>query len=248
MFKLLANPNLPQNKVKKVIISPQCDETEKSLKDIGIECIKITDRTNVRKGIFNHPDVHFCQLDSRCVYVSPEQQQIIDILKSTGDISVNTESSVKIGFPDETLLNCVFFDNNVIYNDKTISPLIKDYIDQSDLNKIVVSQGYTKCSVAVVLNNAIITDDLVISKKSIEQGIDCLLVKKGQVRLKGYDYGFIGGCCGKIDKNIIAFNGELKYHDDRMNILSFLHNYGIEPVYLKQGELEDIGSIIPLFE
>ena len=248
MCKLLTNPNLPQKKVNKVIISSRCGDTEKSLNKLGIECIKIYDRTNVCKGIFDHPDVHFCQADDRTVFVSSVQKHLIDDLKSIGDISVNIEKNVNDGFPDETLLNCVFFGNNVIYNNKTVSTLIKDFIDRSKLNKIVVSQGYKKCSVAVVLNSVIITDDLVISKKVIEQGIDCLLVKKGQVKLKGYDYGFIGGCCGKVDNNVIAFNGELKYHSDYRNIVSFLRNYNIETVDLKKGELEDIGSIIPLFE
>lgn len=248
MDRLLKNPNLPLRPVRKVIISCECIEAEKTLEDMGIECINTSKRTNVRKGIFDHPDVHFCQIDSRNAVVSSHQKGIFDLLSDKGDINVHVEENVKDGYPDETLLNCVFFGNNVIYNDKTVSPIIKDMIDRSDLNKIVVSQGYTKCSVAVVFDNAIITDDLFISKKVIEQGIDCLLVKKGSVRLKGYDYGFIGGCCGMISKDVIAFNGELKYHDDYEKIISFLNNYGVKPLYLKKGELEDIGSIIPLIE
>ena len=249
MERLLKTPNLPEKDVKKVILSYGCRETENSLNSLGIKCIKTAERTTVLKGIYTHPDIHFCQIDEKTVVVSKNQPEVIQAVKSlTGEMILLFEDGVKDGFPFEAMLNCVFLGSYVIYNPKTVSSVINDYIKKSDLKKIIVSQGYTKCSCAVVLNNAIITDDLFISKKVIEQGIDCLLVEKGYIKLKGYDYGFIGGCCGKISKNILAFNGELKYHPDHKKIISFLDKHSIEPVYLKKGQLEDIGSIIPLSE
>ena len=69
---------------------------------------------------------------------------------------------------------------------------------------------------------------------------DVLFISKGSIRLKGYDYGFIGGCCGKIDKDKIAFNGELSSHSDYKLILDFLHRNHIECIELKRGRLDDI--------
>lgn len=249
MSNLLQNPHLPKNDVKYVLISDGYNETVKSLESIGIECIKVACRTNVHKGILNHPDVNFCQIDHNTVVISNHQTELIKKLKALNrGINILEEKEVADGYYNEALLNSVFFGENVIYNKKTVSSYINDYIDKSNLNKIEVSQGYTKCSVAVVFDNAIITDDYIISKNSIEQGIDALLVEKGSVKLKGYNYGFIGGCCGKIGKNKIAFNGELKYHKDFEKIKTFLYKYDTEYVSLKKGELEDIGSIIPLTE
>lgn len=72
-----------------------------------------------------------------------------------------------------------------------------------------VNQGYTRCATAVVAKDAIITMDLGIRALAQFLGIDVLLVHEENVFLDGYDYGFLGGCCGLIDKNVVAFTGKL---------------------------------------
>ncbi len=46
-----------------------------------------------------------------------------------------------------------------------------------------------------------------------------------------------------IDKDKIAFNGEIECHSDSKAIIDFLNKYKIKPVELKKGRLEDIGRI-----
>jgi hypothetical protein len=65
---------------------------------------------------------------------------------------------------------------------------------KKNFNIIDVKQGYTKCSVLPVSNNAFITDDISIYNQCVSFGIDVLYVGKGDVSLPGYNYGFIGGC------------------------------------------------------
>lgn len=248
--RLLSNPNLPENKVKKVIIAPGNKKLEQSLNDLGIETITITRRTNVRQEIRHHSDLYFCQLDSKNVVVSSQQGNLIKKLQEDNICNniIVEEKILTKDYPGDVLLNCAFFDKYVIYNDKTVSDKINAYINGSDLTKICVKQGYTKCSVSIVSNNAILTDDEFISKKVIGYGIDALLIKKGYVKLKGFEYGFIGGCCGKIDKNTLAFNGDITKHPEYIMIKQFLNKHGVNDLSLHNGELEDIGSIIPLTE
>ena len=250
MEKILKNPNLPSKLVKKVIISENNPETEKALNKLGIETVKTVYRTNVQEGNLKHSDLHFCQLDSETVILSNSQSKIGDMIKNNAfcDNVIIEEKTIRNSYPDDVLLNCVFFGSYVIYNPQTVSKHISDYIKHSNLEKIEVSQGYTKCSLSIVADNAILTDDLVISKKVIERGIDCLLLEKGAVKLKGYDYGFIGGATGKISNDMLAFNGNYKSYKNFLDIEKFLQKHGVKPVILKDGELEDIGSIIPFTE
>ncbi len=82
----------------------------------------------------------------------------------------------------------------------------------------------------------------------LKNGIDVLMVEQGDVRLYGYSYGFIGGCCGKISKDILAFTGKLILHRDCDRIKSFLRNYNIYSLELSNKPLTDVGSIFPVIQ
>ena len=97
-------------------------------------------------------------------------------------------------------------------------------------------------------DSAFITDDESIYKTLKAEKLDVLLVKKGSVRLKGFDYGFFGGCCGKISDKKIVFFGDIKNHSCYDNIKSFAKNYKIDLISLAKGDLTDIGSLIPITE
>lgn len=250
MERLLINPNLPEGFVKKVVIGTADIDTLNSLRNIGITTKEFTDRTNVRTSVSSHADIHFCHLDEKTVIISNHQKHMIDEIKDIYGLEkiITEETPIEYIYPKDVLLNCVFVGKYVIYNEKTISNNIKQFINEKNFIKIKVKQGYTKCSVAVVNDKAIITDDKQIANKSVQHGLEALFVSKGSVILNGYNYGFIGGCCGKIGKNVIAFNGDIKKHTDYIKICEFLKQHQICYVSLKEGALEDIGSILPLTE
>ena len=75
-----------------------------------------------------------------------------------------------------------------------------------------------------------------------------MLVEKGSVHIDKYDYGFIGGCCGLINKNTLLFNGDLSLHSDFDKIKNFLYDNDINYIDIKGKPLTDIGSIIPIME
>ena len=74
------------------------------------------------------------------------------------------------------------------------------------------------------------------------------MIEKGSVRINKYDYGFIGGCCGLIDKNTLLFNGDLSLHSDFDKIKKFLYDNNVNYIDIKGKPLMDIGSIIPIME
>lgn len=55
-----------------------------------------------------------------------------------------------------------------------------------------------------------------------------LLVHEENVFLDGYDYGFLGGCCGLIDKNVVAFTGKLDSLECAAEIRAFLEKHCVQ--------------------
>lgn len=81
-----------------------------------------------------------------------------------------------------------------------------------------------------------------------KNGLEVLLVSKGDVLLPGREYGFIGGCCGLIAPDIMLFNGDLSSHGDADRIRAFLSSFGVSVEETGHFPLTDIGGILPLAE
>jgi hypothetical protein len=111
---------------------------------------------------------------------------------------------------------------------------------------INVKQGYTKCSTAIISNNAVMTSDKGIAKALSTNGIDVLLLPPGDILLPGLDYGFIGGTCGMIDERTIAFFGDLYKYAWGHEVLKFLEKHKVHPIFLGKGKLIDRGSIFTI--
>ena len=112
--------------------------------------------------------------------------------------------------------------------------------------RICVKQGFTNCSVCTVGTHAIITSDSMIAGKSAKAGLDVLQITPGMIRLDGYDHGFIGGASLRIRDDLIAFTGHLDDHSDKDQILRFIHERGIQTVFLSEMPIFDIGGCITL--
>ena len=103
-------------------------------------------------------------------------------------------------------------------------------------------------SVCVVDENSIITADAGIAAAAEGRGLDVLRIQAGFFELPGYSYGFIGGSCFKLSKTELVFTGTIDRHPDRGAIIGFLHDHGVEALYLRDEPAVDIGGIIPIFE
>jgi hypothetical protein len=113
---------------------------------------------------------------------------------------------------------------------------------------IHVNQGYTKCSVCVVDERSIITSDFGIAAAARQNGLDVLTIRQGYIELPGFEFGFIGGSAWKLSEHALAFTGRLDDHPDKDRILDYLTARVIEPVFLTDGPIFDIGSAIPIIE
>ncbi len=163
------------------------------------------------------------------------------------EISISLSKIAK-NYPYDVALNAVMVGRNLICNKKYTDKTILEYADTHKISIINVKQGYSKCSVVPVSYNAIITDDRGIANSTRDAGIDTLYLDKRFVTCDGFDYGFIGGASGMIDKNVLAFTGFFSDTDTRTKVETFLSKYGVKAEYLTDKPMFDVGSIIPFME
>ncbi len=240
-------PNLPTKQVDKVVIGADYNaEIYKNLEKLGIEPIFTTKSTNVRQGIQNHADLSVCSLTSDEFLLTKEQNELKSKLISLGYNAVTIDEDLSQDYPNDVFLNCVIIGKHIIYNPKTDSAKIHDFIKNSDLIEVSVRQGYTKCSIAPVSLDSFITDDVSIGSRGAEFGFDVLVIDKGDVKLQNFDYGFIGGATGKISENKMLITGKAENLSDCDKIKKFLFKHDVELIELSNGVVEDIGSIFPL--
>ena len=133
----------------------------------------------------------------------------------------------------------------LIHNTNHTDPVILSRANELGLEPIHVKQGYTKCNLVIIDENAAITSDMGLAVSPKKYNIDLLLISEGHVNLTGFSYGFLGGASGRVGDEIIS-NGNLAVHPDFERIKEFIHQRGLQVTYFEEYPLEDIGSIIQL--
>lgn len=253
MLKLLNKPSLPENKVDTVIMSGENIQFVELLKsEYKLKVITNEPNLSLTDDISSHADCTFLHLDNNTVIVDKENVNIVNYL-TIGEADNNiiigySEGEIKSPYPNDVRLNARVISDKIICNTKYIDNTVIQFAQEHSYKLIHVNQGYSACSTVIINDNALITDDESIYKSSAINGIDSLLISKGSVKLKGREYGFIGGTCGMIDKNLLAFTGCLDSHNDSESIKVFLNKYNVNYIELSKEPLIDVGGIIPVFE
>lgn len=230
--------------MKNIIVDYRIDTKEKNtLLENGYNVLTVPSCKSVYNAISGHPDIQLCILNSNTIIVHKNMPyEFVYELKKLGLNIIKSKNDIKNKYPYDIILNAVnlknFFIHTIKYTDDNL------YKEISNKCLINVKQGYTKCSTAVISDNAIITNDIGISQAASKNGLDVLFLPKGDIELTDFDYGFIGGTCGLLDDNIIAFYGNLKNYKYGDKVLSFIKKYNLTPLYLRDGKLVDRGSIL----
>lgn len=224
------------------------EKLSESLAEQGIEVFWLPDNPAVDVRLAGHADLS--------VFAAGSQAVVAESLFSTGTVEYGShivnyltkkEYTVKpskpqgIAYPSDAGLCLCDTGKYLIYNPRTADPAATAI---SGSSPVAVSQGYTKCSTCVLNEQSIITSDASVSRASKSVGMDVLQIRPGYIGLDGFDYGFIGGAAFLLNKDMIAFTGKLDGHPDEKRILRFLEKHGLEPVYLTNDPIFDIGGAI----
>ncbi len=231
----IKHPNLPDKKVKTVVVSALEKEIVRSLSLLGVNVIEIKENDYLEKNISSHPDMNFLHLGEN-KYISYEK-----VLDDRFEMITETKPTQR-NYYNCTKLNMVIIGKYCICNKKTSS----EYVQGINKELIYVNQGYTKCSTLIVDKNSIITGDVGIHKEVQKYGINSLFVDNSDITLNGYCNGFIGGIGGKLSNDILAISGRLNDLKEFDKIKSFTRNVGVYIEELTNNRIKDIGSIIPI--
>lgn len=247
MTEFLKQPFLPNGKVELCCIAKGFDKIKKSLEQLSIKVMECEGCEEVDISIRNHPDINFFHLGGNKTVCAKNNGKLINTLSNEGFEIIKSQNDIKSPYPYDVSLNVMILDN-ILWSGKTADEFIKEYAKKQNMTKILLNQGYVKCTTCVVNNHSVITSDLGTAKIFKNQGLDVLLIEQGGIELPGYDYGFLGGSCGLIDKKTLAFTGDISRHKDWKKIKAFLTEREIKYISLTEERLIDIGSVIPLTE
>ena len=244
--RFLINSNIPENKVSMVVADIDDNALKNVFDKLSIKVVSVTKNPLLDQPVSKHADILCNYVGKSTFLVDKNQVELYNFIENNNGESVIIEN-IQSPYPNDCLLNFADIGDYVICNKSILTEEIVKYLPNKSI--IDVKQGYSKCSVCICKHNTIITDDKSVYNAVLQyDSINSLLIEKGSVRINKYDYGFIGGCCGLVDKNLLLFNGDLSLHSDFDKIKNFLYDNDISYIDIKGKPLTDIGSIIPIME
>ncbi len=247
MSRLINTPNLPQNDVKHCLIGEKYTDEIKELNELGIECFTLKSNPLLEDEINSHSDILAFNFGNGQILLN-DGTIGEDELKSIGITPVFCKKIISSPYPNDIALNVAFTGRHLICNSSYTATEIKEFAQRNNIEIINTKQGYSKCNLCIVNENAVITEDKGLAYLLKNYQFNVLLVSNGDIYLSDKHYGFLGGASCRIGKDKMYFSGDLSSHRDYKSIISFLELYNIKPVFNKSRRLTDFGGIIQLTE
>ena len=220
------------------------EEAKKNLKKLG-NVLFINPTSVTYNSISSHPDIFFFQKDDALIYAPNAPKRIIKELKKRKIKLIEGKKEVGKKYPETVPYNAVGIGNLLIHNLKHTDETILSSYE----NHINVNQGYTRCNLLALNENAFITSDLAISRQlsavnsqSQSSTVKVLYIDPKQIKLEGQRNGFFPGCCGVWKNNLIVC-GSTKNLKEKTELDKFLKENNFNLIELYDGELIDVGSI-----
>lgn len=245
MTRYIEKPNLPVGNVTAAICGELCKELNDYLDSLGVERIVIEANRHIDPATAEHADMAVLHLGEDRIIADKAQTHLIGRLKEKDLTVYETQREIKGEYPGDVALNFTVIGEHIIGNFMLADEVLLNNI--SHFKKLNVRQGYCKCSCLVINENALITDDKSIYNIASENGLECLLVSKGDISLQGHEYGFIGGASCKISNDEVLFFGDITKHRDYKKIADFIAKHSCK-IISPDFPLTDFGGIIPITE
>ena len=197
----------------------------------------INENNSLPKPVASHPDLQILKLYDTIITTKE--------LAKCFNNAIITEAQLGNKYPLDVLLNACLIGNRLFANVEYIDNSVKRVCLENNTEIVHVKQGYANCSTLSIKDKAIISADNSIIKAAGKAGIDTLQIDSGNIRLDGYNYGFIGGASFYCEDNdTVYFFGDIKTHQNGKEIVDFIESYHTKVVSLDNGELCDYGSAI----
>ncbi len=234
-----------------IIIDSRMRNVEKNmLKYLGYRLVEIQRSNNVYAEISSHVDIFTTKIGDTLIIEKSKYEDLEFMLKNTEYNIECGREKIGLNYPEDIKYNVCILGNYAIHNFKYTDKHVLKRLKENDYELIDVEQGYTNCSIAVIDDNSVITQDKKIAEKLIANNISVLLLDyTPDIKLKN-EYGnysnmsgFIGGAIGKVDNNIIVF-GDLDKIDKDNKIRDFIESRNLKIIDFKGLDVIDYGGIV----
>lgn len=247
-YKFIEKSNLPQNNVCHCILGENALKTISFLNKMGIKTLVTKKSKKLDDEIAFHTDTQVIYCGKNTTIISPNQADLIEKVKRIGCRVEVAEIEPFSPYPHDILLNFTIINDTIIGKFDSASEKLLKFIEINNLKCINTKQGYSKCSICVVNENAVITEDNGIATLLKKSQFNILKIEPNFITLSNSHYGFLGGASGKLSNDTIFFNGNIEEHPSYKDIKKFLDYHNVKAIYDKSYKLTDIGSIIPITE
>ena len=237
-MKHIATPYLPKNEVT-LFIADAHIEGARVITPPSIDVLVPSMRRHADLGIVIVSEKKAVCPPETCAYYK-------EALDGYGFEIKEGKSSIGSNYPKDSAYNVGIVGKKCFFNKDVCDEYLYEILISEGYEIIEVKQGYAKCSICPVDENSFITGDTRIARKGEEQGMDVLLIENDGIILPPYENGFWGGCCGLGGNNTLLVNGDIDKIPAGSKIREFLDRKNIKIKQIKEGEIVDIGTIIPL--
>jgi len=191
-----------------------------------------------------HPDMALFKTEEKEFICSPDVFSDYEKTLKKYDVKlICGEKKLSCNYPEDIAYNVLKTDKFAFGKfTETDSKIIK-YLENKKIDKINIKQGYAKCSVCNFYGG-IISSDAGICKAALGVGLDFLQIPQGEIKLPGYDYGFIGGASGLNSNGDVFFFGDLSSVSYGNLIYDFLKKKNIKIHEIKNFPLTDVGTVM----
>ena len=240
MTAFLKTPQTPERPVKTALIGDAPDAVLHLLTSRDIELVRLPVNEKLSGIVRTHADanvfhagngVFFCD-EAMAPVLKPLQPKELHLCTITGD------------YPTDCALNAAWLEGVVFAHKTALHEALQRFFESHEITLQPVKQGYARCAVCPVSDKALITDDIGIFQAAERCSADVLLIEKGDIRLNGHPYGFIGGASAMIAPDMIAFFGDLATHRNCADIKMFLQKHDMPYIDIPGLPLTDVGGIV----
>ena len=226
-----------------IIIGSKYVDEISELRDMGYDVITFEASDALHSEISYHADINVFRINN-AIFINDDIK--LSVGESISPFKTLYIKGIHSPYPDDIKLNCAIIGDKLLCNTKHVAKEILEYAQNNLIEVIHTNQGYSKCSVCVVNDKAVITSDEGITSLLKNYQIDVLKISEGNIRLSDNHYGFIGGASGRLSYNELYFSGDISSHPDYEMIIDFLNKYSVKPVFNKNRPLTDFGGFITI--
>ncbi len=242
-------PNLPQKPLRLAIADGRISAAaEEALGRLGVRLLKTERHPSLYEAVSFHPDMLLHPTGGERIVHAPGIGSGLEAaLAEAGFRLICGDTGLAPEYPKDIAYNAARVGSFYFHNLKHTDPVLRRELEKAGAEPVHVEQGYTKCSVAIVNESAIITSDAGIARAAEKKGIQALQIPPAQnILLPGLNTGFIGGATGLVDKLALAVNGRARLLEAYEPIRRFLSQKNCSLLSLSGLQVTDTGSIIPL--